>query len=51
MFAHIAHFHTEVAGPLVYDKSTALEDGLNFLVFGVEVLESDEVLQKPVEIP
>ena len=50
MLCHIGYLHAEVASSLVDDKSTTLEDGFHFLALVVEIVESDEVLKKAVEI-
>ena len=51
MLGHIRHVHAEAAGTLVDDEGTGLENGLDILVLGIEILKGHEVLQKPVEIP
>ena len=51
VLGHIRHVHAEAAGTLVDDEGTGLENGLDILVLGIEILKGHEVLQKPVEIP
>ena len=50
MLAHIIYIHTETALALVNDESTYLEDSSYLLIFVVEVLKSDEVAEKTIEV-
>lgn len=42
--------HTELAGPLIDDQRSALEDGLYRSVLRIEVVQGHEVAKKPVEV-
>ena len=50
MLAHVGNLHTEMACPLVDDEGSALEHCQSLRILVIEVLESDEVAQKPSEI-
>ena len=50
MAAHIFHIDAEMAGPLVDNEGSGLENCLDGLVLAIEVIEGDEIPEQSVEI-